>query len=75
MAKNRFSKILADATQLEVTSMIVNGITGRKLPGIPPAYLETLSAWVHQFIKLCNDLKRDNRKKQKQEKRFHELCY
>ena len=59
MAKNRFSKILADATNLEVTSMFVNGITGRKLPGIPSAYLETLSAWVYKFIKLCDDLKKD----------------
>ena len=59
MAAGSLKEMLADAAKLEVTSMLVDGISGRKFPSIPSAYLETLSAWVYQFVTLTENLEKD----------------
>ncbi|MCP4626211.1 MAG: hypothetical protein GY850_22275 [bacterium] len=37
----------------------MDGISGRKMPGVTPAFLETLSAFVFQFTALENRLRLD----------------
>ena len=59
MAVGTIGKMLVDATKLEVTSVLVDGISGRKFPSIPGAFLETLSAWVYQFVTLIETLDKD----------------
>jgi hypothetical protein len=57
MAAGKISEIIVDATNLEINSILVDGISGRKMPGVTPAFLETMSAWVFQFTALENRLK------------------
>ena len=59
MAVGTIGKMLVDATNLEVTSVLEDGISGRKFPSIPGAFLETLSAWVYQFVTLTETLDKD----------------
>lgn len=59
MAAGKLSELISDATNLEINSILVDGITGRKMPGITPALLETLSAWVFQFEILKDRLSLD----------------
>ena len=56
----KISEIFSDATTLEINSILVDGISGRKMPGIRIAFFETLSAWVGQFEKLIEGLERIN---------------
>ena len=59
MASGKISEIIVDATNLEITSILVDGISGRKMPGVTPAFLETMSAFVYQFTALESRMKRD----------------
>jgi hypothetical protein len=59
MASGKFSEIIVDATNLEINSILVDGISGRKMPGVTPAFLETMSAFVFQFRALENRLRLD----------------
>ncbi len=49
MANKTIRDIFNDATTLEINSMIVDGITGRKMPGTTIAFFEIISAWAKQF--------------------------
>jgi hypothetical protein len=61
--------MIVDATNLEINSIVLEGISGRKMPGIMPALVETMSAWVFQFETLKGQLERDRFEiKQKQQK-------
>ncbi len=53
---NRISELFRDAIELEINSMVVEGISGRKMPGVTAAFLETVSAWGHQLNKFCEDI-------------------
>ncbi|GEM_PF-4227123 len=57
MVSEKVNEILSDATTLEVSSLLVEGISGRKMPGIPVAFFETVHAWVNQFKNLVLDLR------------------
>ncbi len=57
MASEKINEILSDATTLEVSSLLVEGISGRKMPGVAVAFLETVHAWVNQFETLAADLR------------------
>lgn len=59
MASGKIGEIIADATNLEINSILVDGISGRKMPGITPASLETISSWVYQFSALEKRLELD----------------
>ena len=59
MASGKISEIIVDATNLEINSILVDGISGRKMPGVTAAFLETLSAFVYQFTALEKRLRRD----------------
>jgi hypothetical protein len=56
MESRKFSKILADATTLEVSSLLADSISGRKFPGVSRAFLETVSAWAYQVDQLVTEL-------------------
>lgn len=43
-------------TSLEVSSLLVASISGRKFPGISRAFLETISAWAYQFDQMTIQL-------------------
>lgn len=57
MANEKVNEILSDATTLEVSSILVEGISGRKMPGISVAYIETVNAWASQCRALLKSLK------------------
>jgi len=57
MGSEKINEILSDATTLEVSSILVEGISGRKIPGVAVAFLETVHAWVNQFDALAVDLR------------------
>lgn len=59
MTSGKISQMIVDATNLEINSIVVDGISGRKMPGIIPALMETISAWVFQFQSLSNQLTKD----------------
>ena len=54
----KFGEILLDAATLEVNSILVDGISGRKMPGVRIAFLETVGAWADQLERLCERLRR-----------------
>lgn len=56
----KISEIFSDATTLEINSILVDGISGRKMPGVRIAFFETVSAWADQFEKLIERLERIN---------------
>ncbi len=53
----KINEILIDATTLEVSSLLVEGISGRKMPGVAVAFFETVHAWAIQFELLTADLR------------------
>lgn len=57
MASEKINEILSDATTLEISSVLVESISGRKIPGIAVAFLETVHAWVNQFEAVSEDLR------------------
>lgn len=59
MTPGKISEMIVEATNLEINSIVVDGISGRKMPGITPTLLETISAWVFQFEALRNQLTMD----------------
>ena len=59
MAGGRISELISDATNLEINSVLVDGISGRKMPGVTGAFLEIISAWVHQFLELKKELEKE----------------
>ena len=57
MVSEKINEILSDATTLEISSVLVEGISGRKIPGIAVAFLETVHAWVNQFEAVIEGLR------------------
>jgi hypothetical protein len=49
MAIGKINELFRDAIELEINSILVDGITGRNMPGTAAAFLEIISAWAHQF--------------------------
>ncbi len=62
MANKNIRNIFNDATTLEINSMLVDGITGCKIPGVTIAFFETISAWVEQFADFICRLERQRLK-------------
>ncbi len=59
MTFGKISEMIVDATNLEINSIVVDGISGRKMPGCIPALVETISAWVFQFEAIRVQLAKD----------------
>lgn len=57
MVSEKINEILSDATTLEISSVLVESISGRKIPGIAVAFLETVHAWVNQFEAVSEELR------------------
>lgn len=56
MSGGRFRVTVDDIGNLEISSMIVDGILGRKMPQPTAAFCEIISAWVFQFGNILNEL-------------------
>ena len=56
MSGGRFRVAVDDIGTLEINSMIVDGILGRKMPQPTAAFCEIISAWVFQFGNILNEL-------------------
>lgn len=56
MAGGKIRELVSDVTSLEINSILVDGISGRKMPAPTRAFLEIISAWVYQFLELWGEL-------------------
>lgn len=59
MAGGKISELFVDATNLEINTILADGISGRKMPSIVVAFLEVIGAWANQLITLRSRLKLD----------------